>query len=627
MNRFFISTVYIALFLLQSIMAQTFTIDPDKPLPGEIIKITFDPTGTVLANADKIELQVYTYNKDLTDKKSDLLKKEGKKWTGSFTAGGNDLGAVIIFKSGEIFENNKQKGYVVHLYDKSGKILPGSLAGLGNGYFTWLSWYAGFDRNAGTALEFMEKEFVKYPDIKSEFVKYYIPAASAMNKERTSEIIKENAFILGQKKDLTDDDYLVLADLYGRLKDSIKTKKYEDEALQKFPDGVIAQVKAVEKINMIVDTEEKIQAAGEFAKKFPDSRYLSGLHNSIIKKYMASNEFIKLRDFMINNSENIDVSYFPNIALQMLEKKADLNLAYDIASAGVDIVVNQLQSEEKPEYYAESEWSDVKEERIGQCLYSKGRILYEIDKKSEALDILRSASEKMKYGSTEVNFYYAQALYDLKKYDELFNAVSGFTREGNSSEEMSVLLKKSYIEVKGTEDGYKEYLSELEEKANKKLSAKLISEMINEQAPLFKLANLEDNQFSLDELKGKIVIIDFWATWCGPCKSSFPGLKKIVKKYSGNKDVVFLFINSWERVDNKKENAQKFITDNGYPFNVLLDLDNQVIEKYKVSGIPTKFIIDKKGNIRFKSVGYSGDNNKMIAEINAMISLLNDYNK
>ena len=136
------------------------------------------------------------------------------------------------------------------------------------------------------------------------------------------------------------------------------------------------------------------------------------------------------------------------------------------------------------------------------------------------------------------------------------------------------------------------------------------------------MLDLDGKKVSLADLKDKTVIVDFWATWCGPCLASFPGMKKAVEKYEAGGKVKFLFVNTWENVEDKKKNATDFITKNSYPSHVLLDDKNEVITTYKVSGIPTKFIIDGKGNIRFKSVGFGGDADKLVDELGLMIGMI-----
>jgi len=99
-------------------------------------------------------------------------------------------------------------------------------------------------------------------------------------------------------------------------------------------------------------------------------------------------------------------------------------------------------------------------------------------------------------------------------------------------------------------------------------------------------------------------------------------MKTAVEKYEAGGKVKFLFVNTWENVEDKKKNATDFIAKNSYPFHVLLDDKNDVITAYKVSGIPTKFIIDGKGNIRFKSVGFGGDAVKLVEELGLMIGMI-----
>lgn len=148
---------------------------------------------------------------------------------------------------------------------------------------------------------------------------------------------------------------------------------------------------------------------------------------------------------------------------------------------------------------------------------------------------------------------------------------------------------------------------------------------IYEPAPDFTLKDLEGNPITLSELKGKVVVLDFWATWCAPCIKSFPVMQQAVDQYKDDAKVKFLFINTWEQREDPIPSVKQFVKKRGYTFQVLMDLKdpsskkNSVVEKYQVSGIPAKFIIDGKGYIRYKAKGFTGDQEAVMEELTAMI--------
>jgi thiol-disulfide isomerase/thioredoxin len=125
----------------------------------------------------------------------------------------------------------------------------------------------------------------------------------------------------------------------------------------------------------------------------------------------------------------------------------------------------------------------------------------------------------------------------------------------------------------------------------------------------------------LASLKGKVVVLDFWATWCGPCKASFPAMQTALNKYKDDKDVVFLFVDTWEHKEpaKMKEDAAQFIKDNKYTFDVVLDDKDKTIGDYKVDGIPTKFVLDKKGKVVYVNVGYGGNADELVEELSSKI--------
>ncbi|KZL91481.1 TlpA family protein disulfide reductase [Clostridium magnum] len=114
----------------------------------------------------------------------------------------------------------------------------------------------------------------------------------------------------------------------------------------------------------------------------------------------------------------------------------------------------------------------------------------------------------------------------------------------------------------------------------------------------FKLKDLNGNELSLNDLRGKKVFLNFWATWCPPCKAEMPEIEKLYQE-TKNSDLVILAVDIGEPLSDVKT----FIDQNNYNFKVLLDSNQKVAAQYGISAIPTSFFIDKEGNIISKHTG------------------------
>ena len=116
----------------------------------------------------------------------------------------------------------------------------------------------------------------------------------------------------------------------------------------------------------------------------------------------------------------------------------------------------------------------------------------------------------------------------------------------------------------------------------------------------FTLQDLEGKPISLSDYKGKVVFIDFWATWCPPCRLSIPYVEKLYEQYKDNEDFVVLGINLQE----SKEDITKFMKKQKMNYPILLS-DKKVISNYKIASIPRFFLIDRNGEIYNKYVGFA----------------------
>ena len=134
-------------------------------------------------------------------------------------------------------------------------------------------------------------------------------------------------------------------------------------------------------------------------------------------------------------------------------------------------------------------------------------------------------------------------------------------------------------------------------------------------APAFTLTSLSGQQGALSQYKGQVVMVNFWATWCGPCQQEMPLLDQMYKKY---KPAGFTLIGV--NVDKEAPAVKELLARKPVTFPVLLDPANQVSKAYHVDEMPSSVIIDRKGEIRYIHRGYRpGDENEYQDRIRQLI--------
>jgi thiol-disulfide isomerase/thioredoxin len=133
------------------------------------------------------------------------------------------------------------------------------------------------------------------------------------------------------------------------------------------------------------------------------------------------------------------------------------------------------------------------------------------------------------------------------------------------------------------------------------LSYSVLAVELNSSAPSFSLPSIKTaKQINLADYQGKVVYLDFWASWCVPCRVSFPILNGLYQSYH-QQGFEVVGIN----LDEEPEAALRFLKDNPVDFSVLRDIQGDVPKSYQVEAMPTSFLIDKKGLVRHIHTGFS----------------------
>ncbi len=129
-------------------------------------------------------------------------------------------------------------------------------------------------------------------------------------------------------------------------------------------------------------------------------------------------------------------------------------------------------------------------------------------------------------------------------------------------------------------------------------------------APDFSITSSEGEYLSLDELKGKVVLLDFWGTWCGPCVASVPGLRELNKRFANNSSFVMISVSS----DGSEEKWKDFIGKEKMVWPQFLDRERTVIRAFRVNAYPTYVLLDAEGIIRYRTSGMSLDKEAILED-------------
>jgi len=421
---------------------------------------------------------------------------------------------------------------------------------------------------------------------------------------------------------------------YFQLKNNSASDSVFTAEVIKFPKGLQARIKAQQAISRISRLPELEKAYISFIWDFPPDSYprlpfgedrlpYDRLRGNLANRYAKERQVVKANYY----AGLLEADFWKG------KSYGDLSSAFFTAGDLANAARYQKKAVDSAHPFADGKMGDSPTASFAAKGYadicrSYSEILYRQKKYTEALNYIKVAFSAKKVASPEYSYLYAEILTGLKRYQEAYTRIESAVRSGVASKEMSDLFTVLYIKVKGSKNGLDAYQADINKGITDNLRKILTKNMLNQPAANFSLTDLQGNRVSLGDLKGKIVILDFWATWCEPCKASFPAMQMAVDKYKSDPDVRFLFIHTWERSPTAADDAKAYIAGMNYSFQVLMDTvdtetkANMVVESYKTSSIPAKFVIDGKGNIRFKLVGFSGSKEAAVDEIAMMINMI-----
>lgn len=621
----------------------------DVPIAGSTMSMTYDAKGGPLENSKEVKGCVYVFNDYRWEIEDLKIKKKDAVWTVEYTVPKN-CGFMAFKFYGTVdkqlvIDTGQDAGYMLVVF-KEPKV---KMAGADLAWATFRnknfnSEFGGYFKDFtidGDATEYwLKKEVAEHSENFPKFIDTYIRVLKVQRPEKFDELghrylgdFTKN--INGQPEEV----FLKVHALYRfELQDKVKADSLSAVIEKRFPRGAFMRFKSFKRVESIADAAEKNKAAIQFLADFPNSREVPSeqkyLYDNIAK--MRFEYYLQTKDYKsvlallpAMSFAALNDAYHQNISKALYLKTIEPEV---IETMAVPIIKEMQQKINDLSYMQGVYWSpnqaaENAENGLNSQLVIQIRMYDILKKYKEVVETFNLLPYDKRYERANINDIHVNALEALKM--PITEVLKNAAKANALSEESTAKLKASYLKEGKKESDFPAYIEQLKKENN---SEEKIALMNPVPAPAIKVEGPEGKAKQLDLDSGKIIVIDFWATWCGPCKKAFPAMQQLVNNFKQDKQVEIYFISTQETKEGYKKEALAYLKEKGLKINNYFDLvkkgggtNNASFNNYaaifKSSGIPRKVVI-KNGQIRFTSEGYSGNPGQLVDELTNVINAL-----
>jgi len=620
MKKIVFSYVLLLLAIVQA-WGQSVTIKPEKIKRGDTVTISYDPAARdakITPDAPSVTI-VFTYSTfyDLPWKMP--MVKKGKIWTASFVAGRFATFATFYLQSGEQIEKPAaDQHYALRVFDGEKSVKSSFLH---ESYSLSAQMPKAPDLQA-KKLILLGEELKNYPDnyeakvaqLNTRMIMAKSPEEKLRFREQARKIIaakfEENPTLPGNVN-LVTMGYLMIGEK-SRL-DSVRKV-----IMQRFPDADIAKDLRAAIIAKEQDTAAKIAKLEAMLKKSDKlgEEGSEGIHKMLFDHYASVRD--SARALFHASKLNAKASpYTPqtlkDIAARLTENRIAPSAAIAYADRAlkisgtwpVGIIRYFPEFGYIPSYVPDSTRKQAVAEARSALLSIKALNYFELHQIDSAR-LLADQAVKLSDGR-EGLINSAEVSARLNENEKAFGMLWKLLVKNPTDSTVLKNAKVSFLKYNQSEADFKSKVAELEALEIAQLTAKTRLAMMNKPGPeLSGLVDLEGRPVTAEMMKGKVVILDFWATWCVPCMQEMPYFHKVFEKYRNNKDVMFMVVNSGS--NNTIEDAKKWAIQNPqYQFQIYFNNDKNIGEKVGFTVIPTIAVLDQQGKMQFRTIGFEGE--------------------
>lgn len=608
--------IYFILFILSSLstFSGELSIQPPFPKEGDSLRFTYilesNQKTTLL---DKIYVYIYTSTKALPDAYEIPLVFLQNKLQGSFKIPKFAIYGLAKVRIGSNIDNNHNNMWDFFIYNgtkvnKNANLIAG-VSYLGKNPET-IEREVDFDK----ALEHLRKEVDNYPNnIEGQIA--YISLQYDLRLLAKSDFEKKlkEALNLPFNKN-NESEVRAVIRAYNALNNINEANRLQKDFVDKFKWSEFAQESKLTEIAQAKTLEKFSDLIVDFLLSYPRSPSREKLFSALISGYLQANKYRELRSILAKFNE-IPSSALSQLAFAIAEDRTSANyiepadkmneafsiMKYAVASA------KENKALDKPSYFTYSEWDELSQEKYAIALEGLGKLYFLNSEYQNAINNLMNAKQILEDNSSEAIYeYLIQSHLNINK-DSLAYILSIEAIRNNKATEFVYQINQKYFNVYNPNHNYEDFLNSLENEAKKMRFNSIKKEMFNKQVIIPTLDSYERINENINEAKGKIIILAFWATWCEPCKNLLLKIDDLFKSYKEVNNIKFYAVNVWEKSNNPRGAIKDYLKDTDISIPMLLDNYDEMPYRLSFTGLPTTIVIDSNGLLQFKITGVTSD--------------------
>lgn len=599
-------------------------ISPLAPRVGDRVSVVYKtadaPAG--FREAKDVTLEVYTSDREFYPEgilTRYPMARSGRNWTASFAITDTQANAMFFrFASGDLVDDNNDNVWAAMVYGMDGKPVRAA-------HFS-LSWLYSFGvgtfrrgRNPQLNMKELAEELSLYPDNLSAARWRWTHMMSSGVSDSMRPIVYRELDESFARARGNDSLMAVYPALYEQVGDSVRAREIRAEGTARNEHGFVAFDARLNEARTAPDFERRVRLLEQILRDFPT---MPPDRKQSVRQFLTYYA-MKADEFGVALEALKDItpasrSMHESLAMEMLKRGERLEDAERLAARGVELSMTP-DPRMRRNYKTEKEWKESLLDARASSLRTLGDVYRMRGKPDSAVAAFGEAYALSRGEDPEIAYRYVVALGGAGRYGKAVDVGMEVVTNAQETDSLLAEVRHSFAAMDGVSSfevlppQKREEFALALEHAHGQISAAMRRKVQKSRISMpmidFTLRDLDGRPVRLSSLNGKVVIMDFWATWCGPCRQSFPILQRVTDRYRGNSAVVFLAIDCWERQPDSAAMVTmvaQFQRDNHYTWQVLIDDKDEVAAKYGVTGIPTKFVVDGAGTVAFKSIGFSG---------------------